>query len=323
MKKSFLLLGLFSLVLSSLLFVSCDNDDDDNGSNVDPNIVEFASADANFSILAQAVVQAGLDDDLSGDGPFTVFAPTNDAFEAFLAQKGFASLEDVPNDVLVSILTNHVLASEVRSTDLSNGYVSTISSTKFGSNVSTSLYVNVDNGVTINGVADVTTADVDVSNGVIHAIDAVIDLPTVVTFATADPNFSTLTAALTLPGLSVDFVSVLSGDGPFTVFAPTNAAFEALLNSNPDWNQLSDIPTGVLEEVLLYHVTDAGNVRSTDLVDGIEVSTLAMESFTIDLSSTPPTINAFQNTAGIIATDVQATNGVIHAIDAVILPDLN
>ncbi len=323
MKKSFLLLGLFSLVLSSLLFVSCDNDDDDNGSNVDPNIVEFASADANFSILAQAVVQAGLDDDLSGDGPFTVFAPTNDAFEAFLAQKGFASLEDVPNDVLVSILTNHVLASEARSTDLSNGYVSTISSTKFGSNVSTSLYVNVDNGVTINGVADVTTADVDVSNGVIHAIDAVIDLPTVVTFATADPNFSTLTAALTLPGLSVDFVNVLSGDGPFTVFAPTNAAFEALLNSNPDWNQLSDIPTGVLEEVLLYHVTDAGNVRSTDLVDGIEVSTLAMESFTIDLSSTPPTINAFQNTAGIIATDVQATNGVIHAIDTVILPDLN
>lgn len=322
MKKSFLLLGLFSLILSSALFVSCDNDDDDIG-DVTPNIVEFASADANFSILVDAVVKAGLDDDLSSGGPLTVFAPTNEAFEAFLSAKGFASLNDVPSDVLASILTNHVVAGRVASTDLSNGYVPSISATSFGSNIPTSLYINIDNGVTINGTSNVTTADVEVSNGIIHVIDAVIDLPTVVTFAVSNPNFSSLVAALTASGNTIDFVSVLSGDGPYTVFAPTNDAFQALLDSNPDWNSIDDIPATILEEVLLYHVTSDGNVRSTDLSDGFTVTTLTSESFTIDLTTNPPMINAFANTANIIATDVQASNGVIHVIDSVILPDLN
>ena len=323
MKKSFLLLGLFSLILSSALFVSCDNDDDDNNEVVNPNIVEFASSDANFSILVDAVVKAGLDDDLSSDGPLTVFAPTNAAFEAFLSAKGFASLDDVPADVLAAILTNHVVAGRGASTDLSNGYVPSISATSFGSNIPTSLYINIDNGVTINGTSKVTTADVEVSNGIIHVIDVVIDLPTVVTFAVSNPNFSSLVAALTASGNTIDFVSVLSGEGPFTVFAPTNDAFQALLDSNADWNSVNDIPTAVLEEVLLYHVTDAGNVRSTDLSDGFTVPTLANESFTIDLTANPPVINAFANTANIVATDVQASNGVIHVIDSVIIPDLN
>ena len=322
MKKSFLLLGLFSLILSSLTFVSCDDDNDDNNQST-PNLVEFAQDDPNFSILVEAVVKAGLDDDLSAAGPFTLFAPTNTAFQAFLDAAGTGSVANTPVDVLTSVLTNHVIAGDIRSTDLSNGYASTISATSFGSNITTSLYINIDNGVTINGTSKVTTADVEVSNGVIHVIDEVIAPANIVTFAIADPNFSSLVAALTAPNNTTDFVSVLSGDGPFTVFAPTNAAFQALLDSNDDWNSVGDIPTTVLEKVLLYHVTNAGNVRSTDLTDGFTVPTLANESFTIDLTANPPLINAFGNKANIIATDVQGTNGVIHAIDTVILPDLN
>jgi uncharacterized surface protein with fasciclin (FAS1) repeats len=142
-----------------------------------------------------------------------------------------------------------------------------------------------------------------------------------VTFALADPNFSTLVQALTVTGLTTDFVSVLSGEGPFTVFAPTNAAFQALLDSNPDWNTLTDIPVATLEAVLLYHVTSAGNVRAEQLVNGQEVTTLSNgATFSIDLNGATPMIMAGSNQANIIATDVQATNGVIHAIDAVILP---
>ena len=97
---------------------------------------------------------------------------------------------------------------------------------------------------------------------------------------------------------------------------------QALLDSNPDWNSVADIPTDVLETVLLYHVTDAGNVRSTDLTDDMMVTTLASgETFTIDLDPANPTIIAGGNTAQIIATDVQGVNGVIHAIDTVILPE--
>ncbi|MCB9048487.1 MAG: fasciclin domain-containing protein [Lewinellaceae bacterium] len=314
---------MFGLLLlgSATIFTACDNDDDTTEPVESNTIVDYVLSDPNFSLLKDAVVKAELDGVLSGDGPFTVFAPDNDAFQAFLNTIGTNTIENTPKEALVAVLTNHVLSGNVKSTDLSTGYFSTLSATGFG-DATTSVFINLDGGVTINGTSKVTAADVAVDNGVIHVIDAVIDLPNIVTFALADPNFSSLVAALTADGLSTNFVEVLSGNGPFTVFAPTNAAFQALLDSNPDWNSLSDIPTAVLETVLLYHVTDAGNVRSTSLTDDMMVNTLASgESFTIDLSPATPTIIAGGNTAQIIATDVQGTNGVIHAIDTVILPE--
>jgi uncharacterized surface protein with fasciclin (FAS1) repeats len=167
----------------------------------------------------------------------------------------------------------------------------------------------------------VTTPDLEASNGVIHVIDAVIDIPSVVTHALANDNFTTLVSALTANGLSTDFVSVLSGAGPFTVFAPTNAAFEALLNSNPDWNSLGDIPTDILEKVLTYHVIAGANVLSSNLADGMKVTALSGDNFTINIGGDNVTItDANGNMANIIAVDVQAGNGVIHVLDKVILP---
>ena len=314
---------LFSLLLlgSVTTFTACDNDDENPTPAESNTIVDYVLGDANFSLLKDAVVKAELDGVLSGTGPFTVFAPDNTAFQAFLDAIGTNTIENTPKDALVAVLTNHVLSGDVKSGDLSTGYFSTLSATGFG-DAATSIFINLDGGVTINGTTKVTSADVDVDNGVIHVIDEVIGLPTIVTFALADPNFSSLVAALTANGLSTNFVEVLSGEGPFTVFAPTNAAFQALLDSNPDWNSVADIPTDVLETVLLYHVTDAGNVRSTDLTDDMMVTTLASgETFTIDLDPANPTIIAGGNTAQIIATDVQGVNGVIHAIDTVILPE--
>ncbi len=309
------------LLIGSAAFVSCNNDDDDDMVAPANDIVSILSLDPDYSLLVAALEQTNLDQILSAPGAFTLFAPDNTALQAFLASAGFTDLEDVPNAVLADVLTYHVLGATVPAADLENFYVTTANATFPGNNnIGTSMYINIDNGVTINGQASVTTADIMANNGIIHEIDQVIALPTVVTFATADPNFSSLAASLTTPGLPTDFVDVLSGDGPFTVFAPTNPAFQALLDSNPDWNGPGDIPSEVLDAVLKYHVTDAGNVRSTDLTDGMTVPTLAGESFTIDLSGDVPVINAVANTANIVATDVQAKNGVIHVIDAVILP---
>ena len=318
MKRVFMLPALLLTVMSSFLFVSCDNEDEPTPST--PNIVEFAQGDANFSLLVDAVIKAELVDVLSGNGPFTLSAPTNTAFQAFLDAAGTNTIENTPKDILVQVLTNHVIAGEFLSSSLSTGYQTTLSATAFGNDINANIYINTDNGVTINGQSDVVTPDVTVSNGVIHVIDAVIAPPTVVTFATADPNFSSLVAALTATGLNTDFVNVLSGAGPFTVFAPNNAAFQALLDSNPDWNTVADIPVATLEAVLLYHVAN-GNVRSTDLVDDMEVTTLSNDAkFEIDLDQNPPMIMAGSNTANIVVTDVQTQNGVIHVIDTVILP---
>lgn len=322
MKKSLLWLYAFALLATSVTLTSCDNDDDDNDDMMEETtIVSFAQGNPDFSILVDAVIKAELDDDLSGDGPFTVFAPTNDAFQAFLDSAGTGSVEDTPKEVLEEVLTNHVLSGNVASTDLETGYYSTISPTEYG-DATTSLYVNLNNGVTINGGPMVIDADNKVDNGVVHAVDAVIARPDIVTFATSNPDLSILVEALTREDLTTDFVGVLSGDGPFTVFAPTNDALGALLASNPDWNSLADIPTDLLEAVLLYHVTDAGNVRASMLSDGQTVSTLLPgRSFNIDLSGDTPKVIAGGSTANIIATDIQGTNGVVHVIDTVLLPE--
>ncbi len=311
---------LSALVIGSVMtFSSCSEDDDDNV--VDPqNIVELAQGNADLSSLVAAVQRAGLVDALSdANSNLTVFAPTNAAFAAFLSANGFATLEDVPVAVLTQVLLNHVVGSELKAADLSTGYVSTLAT--FGTTTTNlSLYVSTAGGVTLNGGPAVVTADVDASNGVVHVIDEVIGLPTVVTYATSNPDFSILVQALTTPGLTTNFVEVLSGAGPFTVFAPTNAAFASLL-TELGANSLSDISTETLEQVLLYHVLGA-NVRSSALSEGQVATTLQGATFTIGLSGGAKITDANNRVANIVATDVQGTNGVVHVIDKVILPPL-
>lgn len=308
--------SILAMLCLSLTLFSCD--DDDNMVD-DPTIVEFAQDNDNFSILVDAVTAAGLVDALNDrSATLTLFAPTNAAFAAFLDDNGFSSLNDVPVDLLRTVLLYHVLPTTETSDKLENNYYNTLA--EFDANEPLSLYVSTSGGVKINAAVDVTAADEDVANGVIHTVDAVIVPANVVTFAVANPNFSNLVAALTRTDLTVDFVNILSGDGPFTVFAPTNAAFEALLASNNEWNALDDIPVETLEAVLSYHVVAGANVRAGDIVDDAPVTSFEGSTFSIDLDGDTPTINAGSNTANIVATDVQGTNGVVHAIDAVILP---
>lgn len=312
---SLLLLMLFS---TTIAFVSCDKDDDDDDMMpTEMNIVELAQTDTTLSILVEAAVKAGLADELSADGALTVFAPTNDAFRAFLAANNFATLDDVPTAVLTQVLLNHVIGSKLLSTDLTTGYQSTLAT--YGSTTSNiKLFINTTGGVTLNGGPTVTAANLEASNGVVHKINAVIGLPTIPTFAVADPNFSTLVAALTRPGLSADYVATLSGAGPFTVFAPTNAAFDALL-TELSLTSLDSIPTATLEAVLTYHVA-SGNVLAGSLTEGQTVTTLQTGTFTIGLTGGAKITDGAGRVTNIIATDVQASNGVIHAIDKVLLP---
>ncbi|MFD2561582.1 fasciclin domain-containing protein [Aquimarina rubra] len=300
---------------------SCSDDDDGNIIIPGDNIVVTATADTDLSLLVSALAAADGDlvSVLSGAGPFTVLAPTDAAVQAFLTANNYADINAVPTDQLQQILLNHVIPGEVSSTMLTNngaGYTQTSSTA--GPNGSTiSMYYNTSNGVVFNGGATVTTPDIAASNGIIHKIDAVIGLPDVTTFATADPNFSRLVEGLT--AYSFDYVNTLQGDGPFTVFAPNNTAFDELLATNDMWTVPGDIPEVVLQNALNLHVIPSTNVREADLTDG-NVTTL-MGEITIDASAKtvrPEGADA-ANASNIIATDVQATNGVIHVIDKVLL----
>lgn len=317
--------------LTFLLFVgfsiqSCSDDDDDVTTPTGPsNIVEIAmdTPDLSNLVAALSVADGNLVDVLSG-GEFTVLAPTNEAFETFLAANGFMSLSEVPTDVLSNILLNHVISGTVNSTNLvdaGSGYSTTNASNMDGDNLS--LYFDTSSGVTFNGISSVVAADIVASNGIVHVVDEVIGLPTVVTFAVSNPALSTLVAALTTEGLSVDIVSILSSSdepSPFTVFAPTNDAFGSLL-AELELNALGDIPVSILEATLGTHVAPEANVRSTDLVDGMSVNTIG-STITVSLSDGAKLIDPNGRESNIVAVDIQAYNGVVHVIDNVLLPQL-
>ena len=311
---------------------SCSSDDDSTsstpsgGGSADPvlNIVETAQATPSLSLLVEAVIQADLVDALTASGDRTVFAPTNDAFTAFLLDKGFAQLSDVPNDVLAQILLNHVIdGTNIMSSDLSGttGYTKTLASGPEATNLS--IYWDGNNGVELNGAATVTLADVMASNGIIHVVDAVIDLPTIATFATTNPALSTLVDALAYADTgmpTVPYIETVSDPeaGPLTVFAPVNDAFGDLL-VDVGANELADVATTTVDDILTYHIVNNANVTSGELEDGT-VTTIGGD-ITLDAAALTLT-DPNGGVSNIVSTlvDIQGTNGVVHVIDRVIRP---
>jgi len=271
-------------------------------------VVDVIVNSPDHELLEAAVGAAGLVDALSADGPFTVFAPTDAAIGALaealmVTAEELLALEDLP-----AILQYHVVAGTALSTDLSDGQMIT---TLLGEDITVT--INTD-GVFIND-AMVTVADIAADNGVVHVIDAVLLPPTPETTTVVDiivdsPDHELLEAAVGAAGL----VDALSADGPFTVFAPTDAAIgalaEALMVTAEELLALEDLPA-----ILQYHVV-AGTALSTDLSDGQMITTLLGEDITVTIN----TDGVFINDAMVTVADILADNGVVHVIDAVLLP---
>jgi len=266
----------------------------------EPTIAEIAAADGRFDTLVAALDAADLVATLNSEGPFTVFAPTDDAFAALPEGTVEALLGDIP--ALTDILLYHVVAGEVPASAV-------VDLTQAETVQGAPVVISTADGVQVNA-ASVTQTDITASNGIIHVIDTVIMPPSgdIVEVAVANGNFSTLATALG----AADLVETLQSDGPFTVFAPTDDAFAKLPDGTLQ-SLLADIPT--LTEILLYHVVP-GSVVSGDVV-GLESASTAQGS---DISISVDGTVTLNDSANVVATDVLATNGVIHVIDTVILP---
>lgn len=290
-------------IVSTFALTSCESEDDDVMEKP-KNIVEVAVSNSDFSTLVTALQKAELVTALQADGPFTVFAPTNAAFNQLFTDLGVDGIDDLTKEQLTPILLYHVVGAKVKSTDLTNSYVTTLSTGPGNKNVS--LKVDATN-LELNGGVGITSADINATNGVIHIVDKVLLPPTVVDIALDNDNFSILVSAL----VKAELVETLKGDGPFTVFAPTNDAFNALFEAL-DVTGIADLSKEALTPILLDHVV-SGNVRSTNLTTGT-VNTLN-NSISIDVSSGVK-INGNIN---VVLADVQGTNGVVHVIDKVIV----
>ena len=314
-----------ALVIASS-FLSCDVEDNESYPlPLLPTITEFVESNPDLTNLAAALSASdGNLLSLLNDGNYTLLAPNNWAFEVWLSANGFNSIDEVPTDILKNVLLNHVISGSVQSSDLTaagSGYTLTNATNTDGDFLN--MYFSTNSGIVFNGVTTILNPDIAVSNGVLHVVDLLIELPTVVTFATTNPGFETLVTALTRDDLSEDLVSILSTTtepAPFTLFAPTNEAFTSLF-SELNIDSLNDIDTATLGSTLATHVVAEANVRYEDLSNGMLITTIG-DDLTISVGAGPQLVDLNGRTANIIAVDIQAYNGVIHVIDNVMLPQL-
>ena len=304
---------LFAFALLAGLVVSLPNRA--HAQAMSSDIVDTAVAAGSFSTLATALEAAGLVDTLKGAGPFTVFAPTDAAFAKLPAGTVEGLLADP--DALRAVLTYHVVPGKVTAAD-----VMLLPSAKTVQGEDLAIGAS-DRGVRVND-ANVIQTDIMASNGVIHVIDGVVLPPSMTTQPAAEPamntsadivdtavaagSFNTLATALEAAGL----VDTLKGPGPFTVFAPTDAAFAKLpagtlegLLADPD----------ALRAVLTYHVVP-GRVTAAEVLTLPVATTVQGEDVTISASGNGVKVND----AMVITPDVMASNGVIHVVDSIILP---
>jgi uncharacterized surface protein with fasciclin (FAS1) repeats len=284
------------------------------GGGNDPDIVQIAQSNPELSILVEAVSAAGLVDTLKAKGPYTVFAPTNAAFASLLTELGVTKAQLLADkELLTSVLTYHVLAGRIAKADVPLGKAITTVQGGIFKIDSMGGVLKITDGR--NRVSTITATDINAYNGVIHTIDKVI-LPankTIVQAAQSLPDFSIRVEAV----VAADLQGTLSGTGPFTVFAPTNAAFAAALNELGITKDALFANKALLTKILTYHVVP-GRVLKADVPVGVNISTVEGETFSINSSLQITDQRA--RMANIVATDVLTSNGVIHVIDKVILP---
>lgn len=339
--------------LMILVLVSCDIEDDNSkliplvpGAGVENpvTISQIIIANPELSILESLLrrieISASIESNrlltnLNIPGNTTVFAPTNLAFETFFSNNNITNVDNLDIDVVTNLVLNHVVTGEFLSNNLSSGYVSTLATRGVGNaQANLSMYINTIDGVLLNGVSRVITPDVDANNGVIHIVDSVINLPSVASLITSNPNFSSLTEAVVHADSGANTTVVanaLSDLGvSLTVFAPSNAAFTSLLQElDPSGaTNIQLLPTDQVASILSLHVvsTNANTapISSNLFIDrsSSNLQTLLVgaagrinfngETFTI--------IDPRMRVSNIIPViDIQGINGVVHTIDKVLL----
>jgi transforming growth factor-beta-induced protein len=284
---------------------------------VEQTIVDIAVADGRFTTLVAAVQAADLAETLNGEGPFTVFAPTDEAFAALPEGTLDSLLLPENKQQLTDILLYHVVPGKVMAADVAGMDGQMAGTALEGQQIG----ITTDMGnVYLNENTQVIITDIEASNGVIHVIDSVLLPPSdetatepmdIVDTAVADGRFTTLVAAVQ----AADLVDTLKGEGPYTVFAPTDEAFAALPEGTLDSLLLPENQQQ-LTDILLYHVVP-GRVMASDVTGLTSASTVLGQDVTVKVEDG----NVFLNdNVQIIITDIETSNGVIHVLDAVLLP---
>ncbi|MCR9152739.1 MAG: fasciclin domain-containing protein [Bacteroidetes bacterium] len=318
-----------------VILSACSGDDDPVATEPNPSnksISELLASEADYSILNEALDRTGLSANLNDTGSFTLFAPNNAAFNALFTAEAYSDLDALIQDIgtgqLRDILSYHLLGESINWASFESGYYQSMTQTNAKDNLS--LYLSKSAIVQINSSATVVAANINANNGVVHGVDNVLMPLSVYELLAVHPDYSSLTAAIGLADGDLD--SVLSDENKtYTFFAPNNAAFDTIVARTPNVSNLFEyvatLGTDALADLILYHGS-SGAYLAADLQTG-NLSSLAVDGngnslqFFVNLGSTVRLIDnsPFTDDAQVIETDMVGTNGVLHFIDALMLPN--
>ena len=290
------------------------------GIDPQPSATEFIERSEDLSELKRIMDITGWDEKIMTTDSFTFFAPTNDAFKNLIIEsEDWNSINDIPMEELTDLLDYHLVKNKgyiLR--DTFTEFIPTTSISSFDGN--NSLFINTEGSIRINGERSVALQDVRVKNAVIHMMGEIATPITVTSLIDAHPELSTFAQLFEREDIATNVNELLSGDGPFTIFAPSDSAFIELFAAL-EINSLSGISADILEQVLLYHIVSSENLRSEKLMPSAKINTLlSTQELTVGISNNIKNVSGTNGQANLISADGQGSNGVIHIIDKVLLP---
>jgi transforming growth factor-beta-induced protein len=300
-KKNFI--KIFSVLTTMTIFLlsACE----EKVQTDEKNIVEVLSTESDLSTMFAAINYGMIGNLLENYSPFTVFAPSNEAFDEFFTNLGVSGIEDLSSETLDSIILYHMLGGEVQASLFENGFVSTLSA---GPDFQPMVMLMSGYKSTLNVDATITGFNIMASNGVIHVIDKVLLFPTVLDILNMDGGFKHFVEAMN----KAEMDSIMIAKGPYTIFAPTDEAFEELFTDR-GMSGIDDMTKEQLVPILQFHIA-RGNLESADL-NYSTISTLNGD-VVVDLSSS----YVINSSANVTEIDLQGKNGVVHSINKVLIP---
>lgn len=320
-------LSLFSILILALVLLSNCKREIVSGPNYavigndpKPSAIEFIERSQDLSELVRIMGVTGWDEKIMTTDSFTFFAPTNEAFETLIDEnEAWNSINDIPMDMITDMLDYHLIKNRgyiLR--DTFTGFIPTQSASSFdGQN---SIFIKTEGSIRINGERSVALQDVRVENAVIHMMQEIVAPINLLTIVEAHPELSTFAQILAQENIAADVNELLIGEGPFTLFAPTDSAFLDLF-TELGINAINGISADVLEQVVLNHIVPSSNLPTEKLIASDKISTLLPnQELTVGELNNIKNIRSNNRTANLVITDGQGANGIIHLIDKVLVP---
>lgn len=298
--------------ISLLVFAGCKKDDP----LPEESMYDLLQQTPEYSIFKESIERAGFADELDGPNQITLFVPTNTELEKYYASLGYEDVSEIPVDFLEHLMNYHANAGKAEIDAFGNGYfVSPCTNTPDGDNLII-LLEEINGRRIINGDAEVVNPNIEASNGYIHEINKVLNMPNLIELLEDNPNFSIFLEALKM----TQFDNPLANQGPYTVFVPLNTAFDNYFKLYSDKDSLHHFSPEELENIVRYHILP-GNINSSVFADNFFAENYATLKLGDSLKISPPTtFITINDTISSLFLNIQTTNGILHFIDGVLEP---